>query len=101
MQVFLILNNSYQEFVDSVTFHYPNCPKTILAWNLRSSAALASWSKDLGLGGTGLEALSHCTASKKAAVQNLIDVHIGCIRKCVYKYSLYGSNPGTSTKWIR
>lgn len=70
----------------------------MLAWNLRSSAAIDSWSKDFGRGGTGLEARSHCTASKKAAVQNLMDVHIGWTRRCVYRYSRYGSNPGTSTK---
>lgn len=59
---------------------------------------MVSWSRDFERGGTGLMALSHWTASKKAAVQNRIDVQIGWTLKWVYKYSRYGSKPGTSTE---
>lgn len=48
--------------------------------------------------GIGLFARAHWRASKKAAFQNLSECQIGWSRRYKYKYSRYGSMPGTQTE---
>lgn len=107
-------------------YPYPNWPKQIFCWNNWSSriksrlfwTSAAKWrctefapelnsspSIDSGRGdgigcvcGIGRWLRSHWTASKNAAFQNRNACHMGWSRKYVYKYSRYGSHPGTSTE---
>lgn len=55
-------------------------------------------SLELMVGGTGRCARCDCKASKNAAFQKRSECQIGWSFKYVYKYSGYGSQPGTSTK---
>lgn len=77
---------------------HPSCPKVIFSWYCRSSVIASSrfW-RTSSLVTTGLCSRSHCSASKKAAFQNLRLLQIGWSFKYVDRYSLKGSQPGTWT----
>lgn len=105
---------------------HPNWPKQIFCWNNWSSRIksrlyctsaakcrctefppeLSSSSSAESCHGNGTGCVcgigrwlrSHWTASKNAAFQNRSACQMGWSRKYVYKYSRYGSQPGTSTE---